>query len=280
MSTTPNHAQSSEAMPAWANLTYADPADPWLKRRLIDVLERATGRPLIERLYNEIRDLDVPAGELWGLGLRQLGITFNYDPAQLAKIPEQGPLVLVANHPFGVVDGLMLAHLASKVREDYFLLVNEVLARDPRLNAHLLPVDFRETKAAVHMNVDTGRRAVQRVLAGGAMAIFPSGGVATAPTAWGQAVDLPWKPFAAKIIQQSRATVAPLYFPGQNSRLFQLVSQFSMPLRLGLLLQETRNKMDHTFEVRIGDPVPFEDLAHLRDRNALMSRLRELTLGL
>ena len=264
----------------WTKLTYADAEDPLLKRWLIQVVEHLSGRPLIERLYNEIRFLDVPAGDLWGLALDQLGIEVEANWGILEKLPADRPLTIVANHPFGVVDGLILGKLLAKARKSYFILVNEVLARDPRLADFLLPIDFRPGQHAVRTNLATAQMAIQRMKAGHAMGVFPSGGVATSTSFWGPAVDLEWKRFPAKVVQTTQSTVLPVFFHGQNSRIFQMVSQFSMPLRLGLLLYETKNKMGRKIQVEIGDPIPFEEIAHIRDRDALLGFLRERTLAL
>lgn len=264
----------------WAKLTYADASDPLWKKGLIEAVERLSGRPQIERLYNEVRFLDVPVRDLWELALRQLQIHLDADLRQLEKIPREGPLVFIGNHPFGVVDGLMLAFLISRVREDHFLLVNEVLTRDPRLSGHLLPIDFRPIPQARVTNVTTGQEALRRMQAGHALGIFPSGGVATSKTFFGPAEDLEWKRFAIKLIQQSRATVVPVFFHGQNSRMFQIVSQFSMPLRLGMLLYETKNKIGKTFRAEIGDPLPYTALEGFSSRDALLEFLRQHTLQL
>lgn len=264
----------------WTKLTYADEGDPLLKRWLIQAVERLSGRPLIERLYNEVRFLDVPAGDLWGLALDQLGIEVEADWEKLEKLPADCPLTIVANHPYGVVDGLILGKLLERVRKSYFILVNEVLARDPRLADFLLPIDFRPGQQAVRSNLATAQAAIERMKGGQAMGVFPSGGVATAKSFFGPAEDLEWKRFPAKVIQVSQSTVVPVYFHGQNSRLFQMVSQFSMPLRLGLLLYETKNKIGRKIRVEIGTPIPYAEMAHLSDRDALLGFLRDRTLAL
>lgn len=258
----------------WTSFTYADVNDPWWKKRVIEAVEFSTGRAKIERLYNEIRDLEIPPKKLWGLGLQQLKIDMLYDKAQLQKVPATGPLVFIANHPYGIVDGLMLATLVAEVRDEFIFLVNEVLTRDERLNPFLLPIDFRETKEALRTNLDSRDKAIQRLKAGEALAIFPSGGVATSHRWYGPAVDLEWKNFVLKLIQQSRATVVPLFIEGQNSRLFQMVSQVSMPLRLGLLLHETLNKMKRKIQVNIGDPIAYEDLEKACSRTEMLGYLR------
>ncbi len=202
------------------------------------------------------------------------------DWEKLEKLPADCPLTIVANHPYGVVDGLILGKLLERVRKSYFILVNEVLARDPRLADFLLPIDFRPGQQAVRSNLATAQAAIERMKGGQAMGVFPSGGVATAKSFFGPAEDLEWKRFPAKVIQVSQSTVVPVYFHGQNSRLFQMVSQFSMPLRLGLLLYETKNKIGRKIRVEIGTPIPYAEMAHLRDRDALLGFLRDRTLAL
>ncbi len=261
-----------------STLSYANPDDPaWLKF-LIDTLEVATGRNTLERKYRDIRERDPAPEDAWTMILDSLEITRRYDAERLAQTPSDGPVVFISNHPFGVVDGLILGELVNKVRPEFFVLVNEVLTREPLFRKHLLPVDFRETREAMRTNIQTRQLAIERLQKGEAMAIFPAGGVATARSIFGPAEDLDWKSFVAKLITQSRATVMPLYFHGQNSRLFQWASQVHLNFRLGLLLNEVRNKIGRTLSVSIGDPIHWEDMAPYTKRQELLNYLRRKTL--
>lgn len=225
--------------------------------------------------------MDLPDREVWSQALQHLEIAPDYDPARLRAIPAEGPLVVIANHPFGIADGLMLGQLLAAVRPAFSILVNHVLCgHDPRIERHLLPVDFGEDKAALQTNLRTRQEAIARLSRGEAIGIFPSGGVATAPRGWGKAEELEWKRFTARIIQLARATVVPVYFAGQNSRVFHLASRFSVTLRLGLLIYEANNKRGQRIPIAIGDPIPYADLAHLRDRQALTDHLRAATFNL
>ena len=114
----------------------------------------------------------------------------------------------------------------------------------------------------------------------GTVVIFPGGGVSTAQRWFGPALDLEWKRFTAKLVQTTRATVVPIFFHGQNSRLFQIVSQFSLTLRLALLLKEVKNKMGLTIDVTIGSPIPYRELEHIKDRQELLDTLRMITYNL
>lgn len=261
-------------------LTYVSELDPRWKQQLMNVLELATGRQRMAARYERLQQMDLAPAQVWGKALELLEVGYRFSGLPLTEIPREGPLVIIANHPFGVVDGLIMGHLAATTRPAFSILVNAVLGgQDPRIEANLLPVDFAETKEAARINIATRQTALERLQRGEAIVIFPSGGVATAPRVFGQAEEFPWKRFTAQLIQKANATVLPVHFHGQNSFLFHLASKIGTAWRLGLLLREVRNKMGTTIEVTIGDPIPPSALASF-SRDKIMEQLYALTMAL
>lgn len=263
-----------------SKLTYANEDDPLSKRLIINAIERASGRQKLEKLYDEVRAMNIAPIEVWETILQKLNIHIQYDKAQLARVPVDHPVVFIANHPFGVVDGLILGYLVSKVRKKFAILVNEVLCREPLFDPFFLPIDFRETKEATQTNIDTRKKTMARLKAGEALAIFPAGGVATSPQFWAKPEDLEWKRFVTKIIQVTQATVIPVFVHGRNSRLFQVASQVSLSLRLSLLLREAKNKIGTQIQVSVGDPISYAELSEIKDRQVLLDFLRSKTFEL
>ncbi|MEL6669355.1 MAG: lysophospholipid acyltransferase family protein [Bacteroidota bacterium] len=264
-----------------SRLSYAKDNDPTVRKVLIRTLEVLTGQRRIQRLYHEIYDMELEPHQVWGASLRQLEVEVSYDQKALDAIPKHGPLVFISNHPYGVLDGLILGHTVSRVRPNFFILVNSLLLGEALLDDFLLPISFEETREAIRQNIHTKQETIRRMQAGEALAIFPGGGVATAKKWWkGEAEELEWKRFTAKVIQQTQATVVPLYFPGQNSRLFQLASKIDSKLRLGLLINEIRNKMGKSIELKIGRPIPYTELSSIKDRQALLDHLQQQVLRL
>jgi putative hemolysin len=156
-----------------------------------------------------------------------------------------------------------------------------VLCQAPDARGNLLPVDFAPTREARETNVRSRLAAQAWLKEGHAVGIFPGGGVSTSERPLkGPAVDLPWAPFTAKLISLSQATVVPVFFVGQNSRLFQLASHLSLTLRLSLVFRETARRIGTILKVRIGKPVSFAELAHLENRKELVKELRRLTFSL
>lgn len=256
--------------------TYAAPEDAAWRRVFIHAIELLTGRPRLWRLYADYC-ASPPGGDFFAEAVGRLNLTLNVDRRDLARIPREGPLVVVANHPFGVVDGIVLGSLLSQVRPDFRLVVNSVLCRLPKLQPFLLPIDFAETREAQRTNLESRRQALADLAAGRAIAIFPGGTVSTAPSALGRAVDPAWKLFVGRLVQEGRASVVPVFFEGQNSRLFQWASRVSMTLRLSLLFHEVVNKMGCEVGLRVGRPLTYAQLAHFQDRRALADHLRGLT---
>lgn len=262
--------------------SYAAPTDPAVKRKLIQLVERATGQPALKRLYVDNQRHPRPGESFFAAAVRALGLNVLYDEAALARLPRTGPTVLVANHPFGVLDGLVISWLAQKARPDFLVLTNAILMRAPEVRDFVLPIDFSDTPEARALNLKSRAAARDQLDRGGAVVVFPAGGVSTAPDRLGRrpAVDARWQPFVAQLIQRSQATVVPVWFGGQNSRLFQIASHLSQTLRLSLIFHEVRMRIGATLPVTIGAPIAFEELAAIRDRQAMADLLMARTYAL
>ena len=262
--------------------SYAAPEDPFLKRFVIRLIERASGLTRLKEVYFATQRDYATGGDFWASAVAKLQLDVRYDAEALSRIPKQGPLVVVANHPYGVVDGVVMCALMKQVRPDFVVLTNAVLMKAPEVREFVLPIDFSETPEARETNLKSRAEARVRLDKGGAVVVFPAGAVSTSPDRWGRrpAVDWPWQPFVAQLVQRSLATVAPIWFGGQNSRLFQIVSHMSLTLRLALLFHEVNRLIGATIDVEIGAPVPFERLAVFKDRQTLAMHLRALTYAL
>ncbi|HTT96959.1 MAG TPA: lysophospholipid acyltransferase family protein [Rhizomicrobium sp.] len=261
--------------------SYAAPDDPRLKKFVIRLIERMTGQPYLKWVYEDNRAHPVPGESFWSAAVRRLELTLDYNKDALSAWPKEGPLVVVANHPFGVLDGLIICQIVSEVRGDFRVLTNAVLLRAEEVKTFLLPVDFAETEEALKTNLRTRAEAKNHLMKGGCLIVFPAGGVSTTPTIWHKrAVDAEWKNFTARMISQAKAPVAPVFFGGQNSRLFQFASHISMTLRLSLLFKEVHDRIGSVIQIRIGNLIPYERLATFNDRNSFMDHLKDLTYAL
>lgn len=262
--------------------TYAHPGQSLFRRAMIRTLELASGQPHLRRLYLDWALCDKRPGEaVFAAALRKLAITPRISArTPLDRMPQHGGLLIVANHPFGVVDGLCLGHLGLHLRGNVRILTNSLLCRVPEVDPYLLPVDFSGTAQARRLTAETRRQASALLAAGKVVAIFPAGGVATAnkPIA-GRAVDAPWHPFVGRLATIPGVTTLPVHFAGQNSRLFQIASHTSYALRVALIFHETRRRMAQPVQITVGSPIPALALRHL-DRDNVAATLRRHCMAL
>ncbi|MDJ0919706.1 MAG: lysophospholipid acyltransferase family protein [Henriciella sp.] len=261
-------------------LSYAPYFEHPIKRRLVSAIERLTGQRRLQKLYETYRR-DLSSEPFFDAAVKLLELDVQFNSARLAQIPASGPLVVVANHPFGVLDGVLISWLISLRRTDFKVLTNAILDGAPEARDWLLPIDFAGTRDAQATNIATRAEALQRLSDGQCIIVFPAGGVSTAPTPFGRtAVDDTWKPFTAKLISKSKAHVTPIFFEGQNSRLFQWASHMSIELRLALIFREVKRRIGTAMPVHIGKTLSPDDLTHAGRRHDLMNFLRDQTYGM
>ena len=255
-------------------LSYANENDRRLKRWFIRSMEGLAGRNRYARLYNQWRhDIvgksDRIFGEMLDLIIVRLRVHGEWPPRHLPD----APIVLVANHPFGIGDGIAVLSLAEQLGRPFRVLINNELLKVPEMAPYSLPISFEETKEALAINMQTRHEAVRLLKEGVTLIVFPAGGVATARKGFGRAEDLPWKMFPAKLIQSAKASVIPIYFEGQNGRLFHLASKVSLTLRISLLIREFRRLSGTTISSRIGQLISWEELSAIADRKDILTRI-------
>lgn len=212
-------------------------------------------------------EAEIEKNGLWTTAVKYLNLSINVHPDQLNHIPSEGPLVIVSNHPFGGVDGIVLSYLVEQRRKNFKVFVTNMLTEQlPAARTHFLDVELynknRENKVR---NQQALQAAVDYVKSGGALIIFPAGTPSQARSPFSEAEDLPWKPGVAKIVHESKAPVVPVFFEGQNSAFFQTIGLLfarRKAVRTLLLAKELLRKKNHEVAVRVGSLIPYD---HLKD---------------
>ena len=251
-------------------LSYSNPEDPWLSRHLVSSLEVLLGRNRMEQIYYRTKNRGLSVQSFFAAALEETQIDVQFDSSKLESIPKTGPLMFVANHPFGVVDGIVLCDLALKVRGEIRIMINSLLCQDKDLAPYFLPIDFEPSKKAVTTNIRSKQLALEYLSQDIPVLIFPAGMVSTAGRfGFGPVIDAPWTTFAAKVIREAEANVVPVFFHGANSRKFHIASHFAEPLRMALLIHEALRKFGESVKVEIGAPIWWETLAGQGGRSQL-----------
>lgn len=251
-------------------------------RAVIRVVENATGRLKLIRRAEGYQDDVANGADFWSVMSDRYGLTLDIVGGDLANIPTGGPLIVVANHPYGILDGLMLGRILSERRQgDFRILANSVFRKAADLDRVILPISFDETKEAMAQNVSTRKEALSYLAEGGAIGVFPGGTVSTSLKPFSRPMDPNWRTFTAKMIAKSGATVVPVWFEGENSRLFQIASHLHATLRMALLIKEFRRRTDEPVKLVIGEPICRDQIAaHAGDPKAMMDFLRRETYAL
>ncbi len=262
-------------------ISYAHSAETKGGRAMIRLMENTTGRIRLIKRAKGYED-EVAAGrDFWQVMVERYGLTLDVVGGSLSNIPKDGPLILIANHPYGILDGLMMGHILSTVRGDFRILAHRIFRKAEDLNKIILPISFDETKEAVQLNIETRKTALNYLADGGAIGIFPGGTVSTAAKPFSKPMDPGWRGFTARMVAKSNATVVPVFFEGHTSRLFQIASHMHYTLRMGLLIREFRERVDAPVKVVVGDPIDRTRLDPLaKDSKAMMEFLRKSTYEL
>ena len=210
-------------------------------------------------------------GGLFRYILQALSIGLMITPKDIARIPASGPVVIVANHPHGLLDGIVAGTVLSFVRQDIKFLATSALAGISQLQDSLILVDISEEEGAPERNLKAMRTAYRHLKNGGALVIFPGRQVSHFRLSEMKITDAPWSPTIGTLIRLAKAPVLPVFFDGHNSLSFQVAGALHPRLRTMLLPRELIKKRSSTIEMRIGDIIPWQ---HLKDIGGDETRIR------
>jgi putative hemolysin len=237
-------------------LSYANTFTNPIKANTIRTMEWATGKLKLLGLIRAFEAAGVPQGQaFWSAALEIMGIALTTPAHQIARIPPTGPVVVVANHPHGLVDGMVLAEVIGRIRTDYKILTRSLLTGIEEIAEFMIAVPFTHEEDSVRRSLEMREATMRQLQRGGVVVLFPSGSVAASRTMFGPAVEAEWNPFTAKLIQRSGARVVPVRFSGQNSRWYQIANRISPTLRQGLLLHEVVHALNRPQSPIIGAPI-------------------------
>lgn len=226
----------------------------------------------MRELYERVRS--APCGFRLETLLEEMQVDLQLQSADLERIPAKGPLVAVANHPFGVLDGAALGVLLSRVRPDVRVITNSLLEGIPELSEHCFFVDPFHSPTSVEKNLKSLKQAIEWLQQGGALAVFPAGEVSQFSVGQGQIADPAWNTVAARLIRKTGASALPVYFCGHNSMTFQLLGMIHPRLRTLVLIQEFLQQRGKKLEVRVGTSIPSELVANMEDDREATEYLR------
>ena len=262
-------------------ISYAHSAQTRSGRAMIRTMENLTGRMRLIKRAQGYEDEVARGRDFWEVMVERYGLSLEIVGGGLTNIPKDKPLILIANHPYGILDGLMMGHILSQTRGDFRILAHKIFQKADDINRIILPISFDGTKDALALNIGTRKKALKYLDEGGAIGIFPGGTVSTAATPFSQPLDPGWRSFTARMIAKSNATVVPVFFDGHCSRLFQIASHLHSTLRMGFLIREFKRRVGTPVKVVIGEPLKETAVEELRgDSKSLMEFLRRKTYEL
>ncbi len=251
-------------------------------QNFIKLTEFFTGKLKLKKLYDEYLNENNPPENFWHDAVAKLQLSINTTFHSNKNIPNKGRLIVIANHAFGVVDGVTLCSIISKVRQDYKIITHKVLRQAEAVKEKIIPIDFSKSKKAILSNINARKEAEKLLLKEGVLVLFPSGQIATKDNLKKntKANDGEWKQFVSKLVVKTKSPVLPMYFEGQNSQLFHIANKIGQTFRYSLMMYELKRKIGDTINLHIGEIIPYSHLEKIGDLIQITKLLRKKTYSL
>lgn len=253
-----------------------------LSQQFIKIIELLTGKLKLKKMYDEYVLEDNPPENFWIDAVKKLNFKLQTNYQDGSFIPTKGRLIIVANHAFGVADGVSLCSVVSNIRQDYKIITHKVLRQANAVKDKIIPIDFSPNKEAILANIDSRKEAEKVLKEDGVIILFPSGQIATKENLKfnTKAHDGEWKQFVSKLIIKTKSPALPSYFEGENSQLYHFANKMGQTFRYSLLMHELIRKIGDTIYLHFGEVIPFSDFENIGNLIEITQFLRKKTYSL
>ena len=233
-------------------------------------------------MYDQYLSENNPPENFWHDAVKKLKFNLQTFYQEGSFIPKSGRLIIVANHAFGVADGVSLCSVVSSIRQDYKMITHKVLRQADAVKEKIIPIDFSPSRSAILANIDARKEAEKVLQNDGVIVIFPSGQIATKEDLKinTKANDGDWKQFVSKLIVKTKSPVLPSYFEGQNSQLYHIANKLGQTFRYALLMHELTRKIGDTINLHFGRIIPFSDFDKIGNLIEITKHIRSKTYSL
>lgn len=278
MSQASTHSTSADQKPANYNPFRLGLSPAWLSK----AIEKTLSLDILANYYDQRpqANTSVPQENVDGFidhTLTSVGASLSLtNPDAMSKIPSEGPVIFVANHPFGGVEGVLMSQMLRKARPDLKVLTNELLSRIPEFADLFVGVDVLSDNAAKE-NAKGVRAIVKHLRKGGALLIYPAGRVSALEVSNFKIRDIQWNAMVGRLMQQFDATCVPFFVHGKNSLLFYLSGLIHRRLRTAMLPRELAKNSNKKVEITVGEPIKAKDIQGLKDETEVTRYLRAAT---
>ncbi len=263
------------------NLSFAADLPAW-QQKFVKLIETTVGKQYLLEVYRGLIDRNTGPETFWEDLLASLELKISSYRRGMEAIPKTGPAVIIANHPFGLMDGASICWMVSQIRKDFKVILWDVFRQKNHGQGYFLSLDLTEdNKEARRQNIIVRREAIQNLKDGQIVIIFPSGGAERPSSLFGAPYETPWFRFTEKMVTASGAPVLPIFVHGHNSKLFHMASHVSEIARRAMFIHEIKRGIGSEVELSIGDLITPETVKRWADNGEdVIEKLRAATFAL
>lgn len=224
-----------------------------LKSPIVSAIMKFAKINKVNLLYDKVKDKE--GQDFFDSLLTELNVKYLAFQEDLAKIPKTGPFILVANHPLGALDGIIMCKILSEIRPDFKVMGNFLLTNIKPMAPYVISVNPFQNRKEIYSSMSGIREALKHLEEGKCLGIFPAGEVSNKNNEFNEIQDKEWEETILKLIKKAKVPVVPMYFHAKNSKLFYNVSKLHPDLQTLMIPAEMLNKREKPIKIRIGRPV-------------------------